>query len=131
MDQSLDSDHARISLVLPFLASRRATDCTQYNFIQRSIQKLKPPWKMRRSNILRVAADPQAMENLRIEYLGNSDKMDASRNMISQLAHGDRVTAEQAASQWLAAVEKLSAVRWQSVSNMQMTNSNNQMKDKS
>ena len=51
--------------------------------------------------------------------------------MISQLAHGDRVTAEQAASQWLAAVEKLSAVRWQSVSNMQMTNSNNQMKDKS
>ena len=63
----LDSDHARISLVLPFLVSRRATDCAQYNFIQSAIQKLKPPWKMRRSNILRVAADPQAMENLRVE----------------------------------------------------------------
>ena len=50
------------------------------------------------------------MENFRIEYLDNADITEVSHNMVSHLAHGDRVTAEQAASQWLAAVEKLSVV---------------------
>ena len=86
---------------------------------------------MQRANILQTAGDPQAMENLRIESLGNADITEASHNMVSQLAHGEKVTAEQAASQWLAAVEKLSVVRWKTMTNMQVASSNNRLKDKS